>query len=162
MYSNLAQPLLVKGSVDGLTLATDARAEAWADELELEGATALAWYEHPHFGSFPAITSQSFGTGRVTYAGTLPNRSLGETLASWVLSESGIHTPVVDIPDSVRINTARSASGRRLWFLSNWSGHPATLPALPAGGEELFSGVHVETGDALDLSPWDMKILMEV
>ena len=50
----------------------------------------LAYYDHPHFGRFPAIVSQSFGKGRVTYCGTLPNLALSKALAEWVLAQAGI------------------------------------------------------------------------
>jgi hypothetical protein len=42
---------------DALTLPQTARATAWADGLQLEGASALAGYDHPHFGRFPAATT---------------------------------------------------------------------------------------------------------
>ncbi|MGH2535605.1 MAG: beta-galactosidase [Thermomicrobiales bacterium] len=160
-YSNLAYPLPVRASDNGLSLPDDARAEAWADGLELEGAEPLAYYDHPHFGRYPAITSQAFGRGRVTYVGTLPNPALGQALATWVLGATGIEALVTDLPASVRATTARGADGKKLWFLSNWSGHPATVPALPASGAELFSSDRFGMGEPLELGAWDMKIVVE-
>jgi beta-galactosidase len=160
-YSNLAKPLPLRDSGNGLTLPPESRGEGWADSLELEGATALASYDHPHFGQFPAVTSHPLGKGRVTYIGTLPNAPMAEAVASWVLRESGIEPLVADPPASVRVNTARSAAGERLWFLSNWSGVPVTIPALPVGGKELFTGNRLEPGSGLALGPWDVNIVVE-
>jgi beta-galactosidase len=139
----------------------EAGGEGRADSLELKGATALASYDHPHFGQFPAVTSHPFGKGRVTYIGTLPNAPMAEAVASWVLRESGIEPLVADPPASVRVNTAQSAAGDRLWFLSNWSGPPVTIPAVPVGGKELFTGNRLESDSALELGPWDVKIVVE-
>jgi beta-galactosidase len=84
-----------------------------------------------------------------------------EAVATWVLRESGIQPRVADPPASVRVNTARSAAGDRLWFLSNWSGAPVTIPAVPVGGKELFTGNRLESDSALELGPWDVKIVVE-
>ena len=107
-----------------------------------------------------AITSQAFGNGRVTYVGTLPNPALGEALASWVLAESGIPPLVADLPAPVRVNTARAASGERLWFVSNWSGDLATTATFPVSGADLFTGDRLESGAGLALDPWDIKIIV--
>lgn len=160
-YSNLTQPLPLRGSGNGLTLPAGSRGEAWADGLELEGAESLASYDHPHFGRFPAITSHAFGKGRVTYVGTLPNATLSQAVARWVLDDAGLQHLMADLPASVRVNTARSADGKKLWFLSNWSGDQATLAALPASGIELISDGPLRAGSPLNLNPWDMKILVE-
>lgn len=159
-YSNLAHPLALRSDDPEFPLPPDARAEGWADGLELEGATALATYEHPHFGQFPAITTHEFGKGRVTYAGMLPNLPLGQALAEWVLKNAGIERRVPDAPASMRVNTATGSRGERLWFLSNWSGARATLDHLPIGGKELFTGDQLEPGSSLELGPWDVKVVV--
>jgi beta-galactosidase len=160
-YSNLAHPLELRSSDGDLTLTPDTRAEAWADGLRLEGATALATYDHHHFGRFPAVTTQEYGLGRVTYIGTLPNPAFGEALANWVLAASGIRPLGSELPESVRVTTARARDGRRLWFWTNWSptGHEVD-PRLDAGSD-LFTGTPVGHGHVMTLGPWDVRILVE-
>lgn len=160
-YSSLARPVGLRPGSGGLALPADARAEAWADGLELEGATALAYYDHPHFGRFPAVVSQPFGHGRVTYVGTLPSPSFGKALASWVLDQAGLKPAIADLPDSVRATTARTKDGRRLWFLTNWSFAEASVAGLPVAGTELFSRATVRPGGLLSLGPWDVKVVLE-
>ena len=160
-YSNLVLPLGLRPGEGSLTLSPEAKAEAWADGLELEGATALAYYDHPHFGRFPAITTQPFSKGRVTYIGTLPNQALGKALAGWVMEQSGIAPLGIGLPEPVRCNTARSADGKRLWFWTNWSYAPQSVLSLPAGGTELFSQAVVRAGESLALEPWGVKIVVE-
>jgi len=159
-FSNLVLPLGLRAAEGAPDLPAEARAEAWADGLELEGATALAYYDHPHFGRFPAITTHSFGRGRVTYVGTLPNPALGKTLASWVLRQSGIVPLGEGLPESVRCTTARATDGKQLWFWSNWSFSPQTVPNLPIGGTELFTQARLRTGQALEMEPWGVRIVV--
>jgi beta-galactosidase len=161
-YSNLARPLAVRAA-DGSDFAVPegARAEAWADGLESEGAAPLAFYDHPHFGRWPAVTSQPFGRGRVTYVGTLPNPALGAALTGWVMAQAGLSPRIADMPEPLRAATARNRDGERLWFLTNWSATEQTVPALPAAGVDLLTDEPVGSGDPLALGPWDVRILVE-
>ncbi|HOB81173.1 MAG TPA: beta-galactosidase trimerization domain-containing protein, partial [Ornithinibacter sp.] len=43
-------------------------------------ADVLARYVHPQLGRFPAVTTRAHGLGRVTYVGTVPDRTLGADL----------------------------------------------------------------------------------
>ncbi len=159
-YSNLAVPLALKPGAADFVFAAEARATGWADGLQLEGATPLAYYDHPHFGRFPAIVSQPFGKGRVTYCGTLPDATLGEALASWIMKQTGFRPLVNDLPVSVRVTSAQSRAGSKLWFISNWSWERQRLPSLPIDARELFSGTLLRRGDTLELDAWDVKILV--
>ena len=159
-YSNLAESLPLRAEA-GFALPLDAAATAWADGLEIEDAEPLVWYDHPHFGRFPAVVSHAHGAGRVTYVGCLPNAEFGESIAEWVLGQAGVEPVVPNLPASVRATTARAKSGQRLWFLTNWSCEPAIVPALPVGGRELFTGESVTAGGQISLGAWDVKIVVE-
>jgi beta-galactosidase len=160
-YSNLAYPLPLNRIAHGLVLPPEARISGWVDGLELEGAEALAFYDHPHFGRYPAIVSQAFGRGRVTYVGGLPNAAAAEALGNWVLNKSGISVPGVSLPRVIRITSARASRGERLWFFHNWSGRAEVASSLPVGGKELFRDVKVAAGGELELGPWDVKVVVE-
>jgi beta-galactosidase len=159
-YSNLTTPLALKTGTGDFRLPSDARATGWADGLQLEGATPLAYFDHPHFGRFPAVVSQMFGKGRVTYCGTLPNSALGKALAQWVLRQAGLQGSFAEPPISVRVTSARSQGGQKLWFFSNWSWEQQHLEGLPLSGYELFSGAPLNDRDALDLGAWDVKVIV--
>ncbi len=141
-----------------LDLPADAAVEAWADGLELEGAEALARYEHPHFGRFPAICTNRYGSGRVTYVGTLPNASLGRALARWVAAASGLAPSWGDLPEEVRVTGARTRAGERLWFVGNWSWQPATI-TVPQAVRDLRDGGEIPMAGHLSLGGWDLRLL---
>ena len=160
-YSNLSEQLPVRAGEGGFVVPDGARAEAWADGLDLEGATPLAFYDHPHFGRWPAATSQEYGRGRVTYVGTLPNSPFGTALVAWAMARAGIKPRIPDCPDSVRVSTARNRQGERLWFLTNWSAAEQTVAAVPVATADLFTDEPVGAGEGLDLGPWDVRVLIE-
>ena len=160
-YANLTVPLPVQTTDAFCALPPEARATAWVDGLEVEGATPLVFYEHPHFGRFPAVVSQLYGEGRVTYVGTLPDPLLGKALAQWVCQQAGVPLIGEDLPEAVRVTTAQAQSGERLWFFSNCSWGTQTFSCLPIQGRSLFSEAPVSETTPLHLEPWDVQIVVE-
>jgi beta-galactosidase len=158
-YSNLFAPIPVKS--DKLALGDDAMAVAWADGLELESAESLVTYDHPHFGRYPAVTTQTFGKGRVTYCGTLPNPALAKAIAQYALKQVSIEVPFENLPPTVRVVSATAKSGKKLLFFTNWSWKTHSLPAIAGGGFELFSHQTVEDGTQFAIGPWDVKIVVQ-
>jgi beta-galactosidase len=158
-FSNLVSDLSLENLDESFALPNDARATGWADGLLLEGATPLAYYQHPHFGRFPAIVSNAYGKGRITYCGTLPNPALAKTLADWVLQQAGIEPLFTELPTPVRLASATATSGEKLYFFSNWSWDKQTLTNLPSG-YELFSGNEIDGETSLELEAWDTRIVV--
>ncbi|MEP7285665.1 MAG: beta-galactosidase [Chloroflexota bacterium] len=159
-YSNLAAPLRLKAAADDFALPEDAHALGWADGLVLEGATALAYYDHPHFGRFPAIVSQPFGRGRVTYCGTLPDTALAAALAVWTVKQAGIRINFSNLPLPVRVHSATAHDGKKLWFFSNWSYEPQQVRPQILNGYELFTSAPIDESSTLTLDAWDTKIIV--
>lgn len=157
-YTTLRAPLSIEG-VAGLTLSDEARATEWADGLIPEGAEILATYGHPEIGRFPAITSTTAGSGRVTYVGTLPNAALARDLAKWLVphqtSSGWITTPA---------GRATTASGRtdsaHVHFVFNWS-HDAVSLTLPRDVLDLESGKSFSADDVVELSARDVRVFAE-
>jgi beta-galactosidase len=160
-YSNLLQPVPLRSEKPEFALPPAARAEAWIDGLIPEGATVVVRYDHHHFQQFAAVVSQSFGRGRVTYIGTLPNRPFGRSFASWAMAQTGLHIPIDGLPEPVRVTTARSRDGRKVWFLTNWSPRIQRIPAPQVHGIDLLGQKIVHNGDSIELSPWDACIIMQ-
>lgn len=173
LYSNLASPVGVRGS-GGLQVPDGATADFWMDELVVsdDGSTeVLAAYDHPHFGRFPAVTSHRYGSGRVSYVGTLPDAAFARSIAEWVLQSAGVTPRGAGLPEPVRVTGATARDGSRMTFVSNWSNDPQDLPADlllpaiagndPAQGTELFSSQPVGPGGRMQLGPWDIRIIRE-
>src|SRR5690606_37154662 len=122
-FANLVEPVRVSnGSSGELRLTADAAATDWADGLTLmdtDPGNALAHYEHPHLGRWPAVTSKVSGDGRITVVGTVPNQALARTIAGWLVPR-----PVAgwaDLPDTFTVSSSTAADGTRIYFVHNWS-----------------------------------------
>lgn len=157
-FSNLAGPLGLKAAGDVGFDPGEGVATGWADSIVAEGATPLAWYDHPHFSRWPAVTTNLVGKGRLTYVGTLPDPALARRLGDWIRATSGRADPWLQLDGSVTAHGAQDGQGRRLRFLFNWSWDPNVVMA-PVAVEDLLAGDRYKAGSRIDLGPWDTRIL---
>jgi len=157
-FGNLRAPVGVTGDPETLALPPGAAATRWIDGLQPEGATILATYEHPHFGRWPAVTTQAYGRGRITYVGTVPNIPFAEALLRWATAHRT--APWTALPESVTCTGATAADGRRLRFLHNWSWTPAPV-TVPVDCRDVLTGKQVPAGQGVELAAWDVRVLVE-
>jgi len=125
-----------------------------------ETAKPLAFYDHPFFGRYPALTRNAFGTGTVTYQGTVLTDALQEKVVADVLKQGGI-VPDVGLPPKVRVRQAIGRDGKALRFYLNFSGEPQSFANAHGAGTELLSQTPVTAGQRLTLAPWDLAVIRE-
>ncbi|WP_245631509.1 beta-galactosidase [Curtobacterium ammoniigenes] len=147
-YSNLDEPLSVHSADPArFPLESGASGEAWVDVLEVDDAEILATFTPTELGADAAITSHAFGTGRVTYVGTVPNPALARSLGAWLVPDRA--TEAWGANETVTIASGVS-DGRRVIFVSNWSASPTEVTA-PFGVRDLVGGTSYAAGDRLPL-----------
>jgi len=158
-FSNLAQPLALKG--DPYQAGGDNKVQYWAEFLQLDTAKALAYYDHPFFGRWPAITANSYGAGKVIYEGSyLSDRLQTEVLRSY-LTELGLTGPDQQLPARVRAQSGTNAFHHRMRYYFNYSGSEVSFAYPHGAGTDLLTGRKAAPGDKLTLAPWDLAIIEE-
>jgi beta-galactosidase len=158
-FSNLAQPLALKG--DPYKAGTENKVQYWAEFLELDTAKALATYDHPFFGRWPAITENSFGKGKAVYEGTYLSDKLQAEVLRTMISGAGLTGPDQQLPPKVHTQTATNALHRQVHFYFNYSGAEVSFAYPHKAGVDLLSGRPVATGEKITLLPWDLVIAEE-
>ncbi|MDX3233334.1 beta-galactosidase [Streptomyces sp. ME19-01-6] len=156
-FSTLGAPLALHGTgIGNFSLPPQARALHWADGLTLRGAEALATYDHPHFGRWPAATTHRHGAGRITYVGTVPDPDFAAALFRWAAP--------VDVwraaHPSVTSTTATSRDGRLVRFVHNWSWDRVSV-SLPAPARDVLTGEEHAAGDEVVLDAWDVRVYQQ-
>ncbi|HSB17109.1 MAG TPA: beta-galactosidase [Bryobacteraceae bacterium] len=158
-FSNLAEPLALKGDPYGAGERN--RVSAWAEFLIPETATPLATYDHPFFGSFPALTRNKHGKGTLTYEGTYLSDELQEKLLAEVMGLAGLLGSDQKLPAAVRVKHGTGNRGKRMHYFLNYSGQPQTFSYSYAGGTDLLTGRAVNGAQSVTLPPWDVAIIEE-
>jgi beta-galactosidase len=158
-FSNLKKSLALKG--DPYRAGDGNRVSAWAEFLIPETATALGWYEHPFFGKYPAITRNKFGSGTVTYEGTVLSPELQKRVMREVLGLAGLTGPDQELPAAVKVKHGVSNAGTNLHYYLNYSGTGQNFTYPYAPGNDVLTGRRVEKAQALSLPPWDFAVIEE-
>jgi len=158
-FSSLLRPLALKG--DPFQAGADNRVSEWAEMLIPDTAKALAYYDHPFFGKYPAITRNSFGKGTLTYEGTVLSEKLQQSVVLDVLKEAGLTGSDQDLPAPVRVKHGSNRSGKTLHYYLNFSNDSQTFSYAYGSGIDLLAQSAVDRGKQLTLKPWDAAIIEE-
>lgn len=159
-FSNLEHPLALKD--DPLHVAPEAnKVSAWAEFLQLTTAKPLAFYDHPFFGRWPAITRNQFGSGALTYEGTMLSDALQQAMVLDVLRDSGLTSSDQALPSSVRVKHGANPAGKHLHFYLNYSNSPATFTYAYGPAHDLLTAHATPKQSSVSLAPWDLAIMEE-
>jgi beta-galactosidase len=158
-FSNLAQPLTLKD--DPYHAGGDNKVQYWAEFLQLDTAKALAWYDHPFYGRWPAITANTFGAGKVIYEGTYLSDKLQTEVLRGYLGELGMTGPDQQLPKGVHAQRGVNGFNRQVRYYFNYSGAEVSFPYSYKGGSDLLTGRKIASGDKLTIAPWDLAIVEE-
>ena len=157
--STLLQPLKLKG--DPYRVGDANQVLTIAELLQPETAEALAWYDHPFFGKYPAMTRNSYGKGTLLYQGTELDDGLQLAVFKDELARIGLSGPDQELPAKVQVKHATSNAGRPLHFYYNYSAAPVNVTYRYGAAQELLQGAQVVPGGQLALAPWGVAILEE-
>ncbi len=158
-FSTLKTPLPLKG--DPFQAGADNQVSTWAEMIIPDTARPLAFYDHPFFGKYPAITRNAFGKGTVTFEGTVLSDTLQNKILKDVLSAAGLTGPDQQLPAPVKVKHGTSNSGKRMHYYFNYSSHSQNFAYTYAAGTDILSAKPVAKSQQLALAPWDLAIIEE-
>jgi beta-galactosidase len=158
-FSSLAQHLALKD--DPFHAGDDNRVTTWAEMLILDTAKALAYYDHPFFGKYPALTENAFGKGTLTYEGTVLSDKLQSEVLLAVLQKAGLTGPDQNLPAPVRVKHGVNRKGKTLHYYLNYSSEPQRFAYEYGTGSEIFQQIAVSHGQSITLKAWDATIIEE-
>ncbi|MCX6637688.1 MAG: beta-galactosidase, partial [Acidobacteria bacterium] len=158
-FSNLKQPLPLRGDPFGAGAAN--RVSVWAELLQPETAKPLAYYDHPFFGRYPAITLNRFGKGSLLYEGTVLSDQLQAKVLLQVLETAGLTGPDQKLPSNVRVKHGSSNAGRAMHFYLNFSSREQRFPYSCPPGVDVLSGRDLARGGEMTLAPWGVAVIEE-
>ncbi len=158
-FSNLEHPLALRG--DPFHAGTANEVSTWAEFLQLETAKPLAYYDHPFFGRWPAITANRYGSGTLTYEGTLLSRPLQDSVVRSALKDAGLTGPDQDLPATVRVKHGVSAGGKKMHYYLNYASAPVSIVYPYPAGRDLLTGRAIGPHAQSSIGPWDLLLIEE-
>jgi beta-galactosidase len=158
-FSNLKQNLALKG--DPFHASDANRVSVWAELIIPESAQGLAFYDHPFFGKYPAVTRNRYERGTVTYVGTVLSDLLQSKVVEDILKCAGLMGPDQELPPAIRVKSGIGAAGKNVRYYLNYSSTAQTFKYPYATGTELLSQKKIERSETVTLPPWDLAIIEE-
>ncbi|HXR37788.1 MAG TPA: beta-galactosidase [Terracidiphilus sp.] len=158
-FSNLEHPLALKD--DPFHAGADNKVSYWAEFLMPEHAKAIAYYDHPFFGKWPAITENEFGSGTLLYEGTYLSDKLQTAVLKGELEKLGLTGHDQQLPASVHLQHGVNRLGKRLHYYFNYSSAEVKLKYAYASGSNLLDGKPLAHAAIFTLTPWDLAIIEE-
>jgi len=160
-FSNLEKPLSLKGDPFHVSdaNASENQVRYWAEFLMPEHAKAIAYYDHPFFGKWPAITENEFGSGSLLYEGTFLSDALQTAVLKGALQKAGIAP--IDLPAAVHVQHGVNRLGKHIHYYFNYSAAEVKADYTYSAGKNLFDGKAVAKSTQLTLAPWDLAIIEE-
>ncbi len=159
-FSNLEQPIALKGNPFSVA-ADQNEVHTWAEFLQPTTATAMAYYDHPFFGRWPAITHNNYGSGTLTYEGTLVSDAIQKQVVLKTLAECGLTSSDQSLPASIRVKHGVNRAGKTIHYYLNYSGTPQTIHYAYGTAHELLNGVDLKSGASFEIEPWGVMIIRE-
>jgi beta-galactosidase len=126
-----------------------------------DAAQPLAYYDHPFFRKYPAITRNRFGKGTLTYEGTVLTDKLQEKVLLDVLQLAELAGPDQTLPPSVRVKHGVNRSGNTVHYYLNYSSDAQTFSYPYVPGADLLTPTAVAHAQRITLKPWDLVIIEE-
>ncbi|POY37234.1 beta-galactosidase [Flavobacterium alvei] len=133
----------------------------WAELIIPETAQPLAYYDHPFYGKYPAITSNKFGKGTLVYEGCRPSDILQEKIVMAAMERAGIKTSDQNIHWPLITKQGTNDFGKKVHFYYNYSSKADSVSYDYPDGKELTSDRKVKKGGKLDLEPWGVQVVEE-
>jgi beta-galactosidase len=133
----------------------------WMEYIIPENAQAQAYYDHPYFSEYPAITLNNFGAGTLLYQGSLFSDEIQLQVIKDALKRSGISEPDHKFSWPLIAKSGTNSDGNRVHFYYNYSSEKLDFDYPHNSGEELVSGQRISNGFNLSIEPWGVLIIEE-
>jgi beta-galactosidase len=99
----------------------------WSEDIDLEGAEALASFGDGELAGRPAITRHRLGNGTAYYCGTRPDPDTMRRLLDEAQSVAGVEPALPDLPPGVQARTRHADDGTAYHIVLNHTNDPVTV-----------------------------------
>jgi beta-galactosidase len=136
------------------------RGSIWEEFLIPDTAEVVARFEDQYW-SYPAITRNKYGTGTLTYEGTVLTPELQRGVIREALTRAGVDSPDVNLSPAIKVRHGRNSTGRLLHYYFNFSSQEQAFRYPYRVSTDLLTGAAVAPEGGVKLGPWDVAIIAE-
>ena len=124
-------------------------------------AKVLAYYDHPAWGKYAAITQNDFGKGMATYIGAMIAEPLIEKVLTEALKNAKLWKAEQNFFSPLITKSGTNQSGHKIHYFLNYSAENAKGIYPFKSGKELLSDLNIEQNSTFNIQPWGVIIIEE-
>ena len=161
-YSQFTVPKNVSLKGDPFKVGTENnKINTWMELITPITAKVLAYYEHPVWGKYAAITQNRYGKGTATYIGCVTSSQVMEKILAAEVKDAGLWGEAQKLSFPIITKSGVNERGKTVRYIFNYSSTPVTLTYTFGSGKELLQNKAVNKGSVLNLKPWGFVIIEE-
>lgn len=134
----------------------------WMELVSPDSAQVLAWYNHPHWGQYAAVTHNNYGKGWAMYIACLPSTANLAKILALAVQEAGCWGTDQELTFPLITKSGQNEAGKLLHYYFNYSAGSQSLHYPHPEGRELISGAEVKSGQEITLKGWGVVIIQEI
>lgn len=137
------------------------KVHTWMELITPTTAQVLAYYDHPQWGKYAAVTQNQYGKGLATYIGCMTSTTLTEEILKQALKKSNLWGNDQQLSFPLITKSGKNQQGKTVRYYFNYSATPQKMTYLYKNGTELLSNKAVSQNSSMDLEAWGVKIVEE-
>ncbi|CAM2814040.1 cellulase family glycosylhydrolase [Paenibacillus taichungensis] len=131
----------------------------WMELITPTTAEVLAWYDHPHWGEYAAITQNAYGKGKATYVGCYTSSAVIRNVLERVMKEAGLWGTDQELAFPIIVKNGVNDQGKTIRYFFNYSDQATSFINAYGDGTELLAGTAVSGEQTMVLEPWGFCII---
>jgi beta-galactosidase len=135
--------------------------ETWMELIIPTTAEVLAYYDHPHWGKYAAITQNRYGKGMATYIGCMPSAVIMKKVLEHAVKQAGLWGVDQELYFPIITKCGVNQYGKTIRYYFNYSNYPRSFKYPRHDGQELLTGHAVKNGETIEIAPWGVIIIEE-
>jgi beta-galactosidase len=137
------------------------KVNTWMELITPTTAQVLAYYDHPQWGKYAAITQNQYGKGIATYIGCMTTPALTEQILKQALKKSDLWGKDQELKFPIITKSGKNDQGKTIRYYFNYSATPKTVAYSYANGTELLFNIAVFQNSTMEIEAWGVKIIEE-
>lgn len=133
----------------------------WMELITPTTANVLAYYDHPVWGKYAAVTENGYGSGLATYIGCGVSNEVTQKIMEDAVKKAGLWGDAQKLAYPIITKQGINGAGKTIRYLFNYAAKPTAVNYPFAGGIELLSGKAISKNSVVELEPWGIKIVEE-
>jgi beta-galactosidase len=134
----------------------------WMELLVPTTAHVLAYYDHPHWGTYAAVTSNSFGKGTATYIGCLLSAGLMGKILERVIKNAELWGEDQKLRFPLIVKSGINELDKTVRYYFNYSDETVAFTYPHTEGTELLSERKIKQDQLVELERWGVVIVEEL